>query len=76
MAKKYKPGTPARDAIDRSYRESQRILAIVATCMCVPNLILMWFMKDVKLAEEDKKDQENINRAIAKLEQKNDNEGP
>lgn len=36
----------------------------------------MWFMKDVKLAEEDKKDQENINRAIAKLEQKNDNEGP
>lgn len=74
VAKKYQPGTPNRDAIDRSYRESQRILAIVSTCMCVPNLIMMWFMKDIKLDKEDQKDQENMNRAIAKLEKKDDRE--
>lgn len=35
---------------------------------------MMWFMKDIKLDKEDQKDQENMSRAIAKLEKKDDRE--
>ncbi|KAG8410346.1 hypothetical protein J3459_017156 [Metarhizium acridum] len=69
VEERHKPGTPARD-----YRESQRILGIVATCLRVPNLMLMWFMKDVELDKEEKKDQENRSRAMTKLERKDDQE--
>ncbi|KAM3500248.1 hypothetical protein MY10362_006572 [Beauveria mimosiformis] len=48
-AKKYDAGTPVRMAIDRSFRESQMLLAIVATALCVPNLIVMWFLKSIRL---------------------------
>jgi hypothetical protein len=47
---------------------SQRIVAIVATCLHVPNLMLMWLMKHVKLNKEGKKDQENMRRAMATLD--------
>ncbi|UNI13338.1 hypothetical protein JDV02_000092 [Purpureocillium takamizusanense] len=68
VAQKYPAGSPARAAIDQSYRESQRILGIVATCMCAPNLFVMWFMHNVKLEEEDRKDEEGVARTIAKIE--------
>ncbi|KAL2688961.1 hypothetical protein Neosp_003011 [[Neocosmospora] mangrovei] len=72
-AKGYLPGTEARAAINRGYSESQMILAIVATCFCVPNLVIMFFMKNMKLDEEDEKDEKGINRAIAKIEQQVEN---
>lgn len=72
-AKGYLPGTAARAAINRGYSESQMILAIVATCFCVPNLVIMFFMKNMKLDEEDEKDEKGINRAIAKIEQQGEN---
>ncbi|OAQ90047.1 siderophore iron transporter mirA [Purpureocillium lilacinum] len=68
VAQKYPAGTPARAAIDQSYRESQRILGIVATCICAPNVFIMWFMRNVKLEEEDRKDEEGVERTIAKIE--------
>lgn len=72
-AKSYLPGTPAREAINRGYSESQMILAIVATCFCVPNLVIMFFMKNMKLDEEDEKDKKGIDRTIAKIERQGDN---
>ncbi|KAJ6447247.1 siderophore iron transporter mirA [Purpureocillium lavendulum] len=69
VAQKYPVGTPARAAIDRSYRESQRILGIVATCVCAPNVFIMWFMRNVRLDEEDRKDEEGVDKTIAKIEQ-------
>ncbi|OAA49229.1 siderophore iron transporter mirA [Cordyceps fumosorosea ARSEF 2679] len=55
-AKKYEIGSPVRLAIDRSFRESQMLLAIVATALCVPNLVIMWFIKSITL-EDEKKEQ-------------------
>lgn len=72
-AKGYLPGTEARAAINRGYSESQMILAIVATCFCVPNLVIMFFMKNMKLDEEDEKDEKGINRSIAKIEKQGGN---
>ncbi|TQV90613.1 hypothetical protein V2A60_008291 [Cordyceps javanica] len=56
-AKKYEIGSPIRLAIDRSFRESQMLLAIVATAICVPNLIIMWFMKSIPLEKETKEEE-------------------
>lgn len=69
-AQKYKQGTPTRIAIDRGYRESQKILSIAATAACVPNIFLMWFMKNIKLDQEDIKDEQGVERTIAKIEEK------
>ena len=55
VAQKYPIGTPMRDAVDRSYRESQMILGIVATAMCVPNLVIMLFIKNVPLEKDKEK---------------------
>ncbi|KAL3459787.1 siderophore iron transporter mirA [Aspergillus heterothallicus] len=71
VAKSYEPGTPTRLAINRAYWEAQKILAIVSTCLCVPNLVAMFFMKDVKLDEADVKDEEGVSRIINKIEQAN-----
>lgn len=51
-AQKYAKGTAVRVAIDRSYRESQRLLAIAGVAALAPMLILMWFLKNVHLDEE------------------------
>ncbi|KAL4786829.1 major facilitator superfamily domain-containing protein [Aspergillus varians] len=51
VAKKYQVGTPARVAIDTSYRESQRLLGIAALVSLVPMLGIMFFLKNVKLDE-------------------------
>lgn len=69
-ARGYLPGSPAREAVNRSYNESQMILAIVATCFCVPNLVIMFFMKNLKLGEEDEREEKDLDRAIAKIENK------
>ncbi|KAL2822423.1 siderophore iron transporter mirA [Aspergillus granulosus] len=71
VAQSYEPGTPTRLAINRAYWEAQKILAIVSTCLCVPNLIAMFFMKNVKLDEADVKDEEGVDRIIYKIEQAN-----
>ncbi|RAQ79178.1 enterobactin transporter MirA [Aspergillus flavus] len=52
-AKKYAKGTPAREAIDRSYRETQRLLAIGGLCAVSPMLIVMFFLKNVHLDKRD-----------------------
>lgn len=66
-AQEYSPGTPAREAINRDYSELQRILAIVATGLCVPSLIFMWFMKNIKLDQEDLKDEQGVDHIITKM---------
>jgi hypothetical protein len=52
VAQKYEIGTPARDAIDMCYRQSQRILAIAALAALAPMLIIMFFLENVPLTEE------------------------
>jgi hypothetical protein len=49
VAKKYPQGGAIRDAIDLSYRESQRLLAIAAISALTPMLIVMFFLKNVHL---------------------------
>lgn len=56
-AKKYEIGSPVRLAIDRSFRESQMLLAIVATALCVPNLGIMWFMRSIPLENESREEE-------------------
>lgn len=51
VAQKYAPGSPVRDAIDQSYRESQRLLGIAGLCALAPMLIVMFFLKNVHLDE-------------------------
>ncbi|EKV09996.1 Siderophore iron transporter mirA [Penicillium digitatum PHI26] len=52
VARNYAMGTEARDAINRSYRESQRLLAIAGLASLSLMLIVMLFLKNVKLSEE------------------------
>ncbi|KAL4876287.1 siderophore iron transporter mirA [Aspergillus karnatakaensis] len=70
VAQSYEPGTPARMAINRAYWESQKILAIVSTCLCVPNLVAMFFMKDVRLDVADREDEAGVERALARIKEK------
>ncbi|KAJ5980485.1 hypothetical protein N7481_007783 [Penicillium waksmanii] len=51
VAKKYAVGTDARNAIDRSYREPQRLLAIAGLVSLSPMLIVMFLLKNIKLDE-------------------------
>ena len=44
-------GTEAREAINRSYRESQRLLAIAGLVSLSLMLVVMLFLKNVKLDE-------------------------
>lgn len=44
------PGTPTRDAINRSYQETMDILLIIAACVCVPLIPLSLMMKNHNLA--------------------------
>merc|ERR1712093_922355 len=53
-AKKYKAGTAARDAINLGYRETQQSLSIASLCLALPLFVIIVFMKNVKLEEEDK----------------------
>ena len=53
VAQKFAIGSPARDAIDKSYRETQRLLAIAATAALAPMLIVMFALKPVDLTKVD-----------------------
>ncbi|KIX00418.1 uncharacterized protein Z518_10557 [Rhinocladiella mackenziei CBS 650.93] len=66
-AKSFEPGTPARDAIDQAYRESQQLLGIAATAISAPNLIIMWFMRNIKLDEESEQDKIKVDNVVEKL---------
>jgi hypothetical protein len=46
-------GTPVRAAIDQAYRETQRLLAIAATCALAPMLVVMFALKTVNLTKVD-----------------------
>ncbi|KAL4907829.1 siderophore iron transporter mirA [Aspergillus multicolor] len=68
VAQKYEIGSVAREAIDLSYRQSQRLLAIAALCALVPMLGVMFFLENVRLGgettlagppEKDEKDERN-----------------
>lgn len=52
VAKSYPMGSPARDAINVSYIQSQRYLAIAALSALAPMLIIMWFLENVKLVDK------------------------
>lgn len=52
VAMKYARGTDVRNAIVLSYKQVQRILAIVAFAVMIPNLVLMFFIRDVKLSND------------------------
>ncbi|KAL2827953.1 siderophore iron transporter mirA [Aspergillus cavernicola] len=52
VAQKYEVGTAVRDAIDTSYRQSQRLLGIAALAALAPMLIIMFFLEDVPLNEQ------------------------
>jgi len=54
VAKKYKAGTAARDAINLAYRESQQRLSIASLALSLPLLLIVIFMRNIKLGEEDK----------------------
>lgn len=53
VAQKFAVGTPARVAIDRAYRETQKLLAIAATAALVPMLVIMFALKPVDLTKAD-----------------------
>ncbi|RDW87007.1 putative Siderophore iron transporter mirA [Aspergillus mulundensis] len=65
VAQGYEVGTEAREAIDLSYRQSQRLLGIAALCALAPMLAVMLFLENVQLngetaevdtTEKDRKD--------------------
>ena len=75
VAQKFKIGTPARLAIDQSYRETVQILAIVSTCAAVPMLFLMFFLTDIHLDKYvNHSDDEHEERQQATEEQTSVNE--
>ncbi|KAI0898075.1 MFS general substrate transporter [Annulohypoxylon nitens] len=58
VAQKFAVGSAERIAIDRAYRETQKLLAIAATCVLVPMLVAMWFIKNVDLTKDQRKGEE------------------
>ncbi|CAH2350557.1 glutathione exchanger 1 [[Candida] railenensis] len=52
VALKYKKGTEARTAIAKAYRETQQLIGWIGLGILVPMLVLMWFIKDVKLTDD------------------------
>lgn len=52
VAQKFAKGSVAREAIDRAYRETQRLLAIAATAALAPMVGVMFALKDVDLGKE------------------------
>ncbi|KAJ4286840.1 hypothetical protein N0V90_013093 [Kalmusia sp. IMI 367209] len=61
VAQKYSIGSEIRNAIDQSYRESQKVLAIAATVALVPMLGAMWLLNNVDLVE-NREDQATSNK--------------
>ncbi|KAK2751042.1 hypothetical protein FQN57_000117 [Myotisia sp. PD_48] len=78
-AMKFAPGSPIREAVNQSMRDSQRTLAIASTAAAVPMLIIVLFIKNIKLDEMDQaeieKNEAAERREIAR-EGKEDNSTP
>ncbi|KAG6014108.1 hypothetical protein E4U43_006914 [Claviceps pusilla] len=53
VAKSYAEGTAVRIAIDRAYRDSMSLLAIILTACMVPMLMFMFGIRDMDLEEEE-----------------------
>ncbi|KAI1096991.1 MFS general substrate transporter [Rostrohypoxylon terebratum] len=72
-------GSAERVAIDRAYRETQKLLAIAATCVLVPMLIAMWFIENVDLTKdqerkgEEETDARNTTEKATISDEKSDN---
>ena len=60
VAQKFAVGTAARAAIDRSYRETQQVLAIAATAGLAPMLLIMFALKNVNLNKEQADEQSGV----------------
>lgn len=54
VARSYDPGSPVRNAIDQSYGQSMVLLAIVATAVLAPMLILVFFVRRIDLKTTEK----------------------
>lgn len=52
-AMRYDPSTSTGAAVIASYVETMKIIAIAATCLQIPMLISMWFVKSIKLTEDE-----------------------
>ncbi|KIX09571.1 uncharacterized protein Z518_00651 [Rhinocladiella mackenziei CBS 650.93] len=52
-AMEYPEGEPIREAINRSYRETEWILSITGTAITALMIIIMFFLKNVNLEEAD-----------------------
>lgn len=67
-------GTEARYAINRSYREeSQRLLAIAGLVSLSLMLIVMLFLKNVKLGEDSSTETEEKDQAHGTAEKETEN---
>lgn len=53
-------GSPTRDAINRSYRETTQILAIAATSIMGGMVIIQLFLRNINLEEADLKRQQQL----------------
>jgi len=48
----YRPGTPARDAINRAYGDAQRYMLITSLCLLSGALVSVAFWRDIKVKEK------------------------
>lgn len=65
-AQKFPVGSPARLAIDQSYKETVQILAIISTCVTIPMLFLMFFLTDIHLDKDiDRSDETHEEQQFA-----------
>lgn len=71
-AQEYEMGTPTRDAINLSYRQTQQILAIGSLGLSLPLLMMMVFFKDIKMGQEDKRRAEVADEQFALAERQKD----
>jgi hypothetical protein len=78
VAQKYEVGSPAREAIDLSYRQSQRLLGIAALAALAPMLIIMFLLENVtldeRMAARDNK-REEVKKVEEDSESKQDERG-
>lgn len=73
VAREYAMGTEARYAINRSYRESQRLLAIAGLVSLSMMLIVMLFLKNMKLGEDSRTETEEKDQAHGTAEKETEN---
>lgn len=64
VAQKYKKGSVEREAIDRAYRETQRVLGIAATAALAPMVGVMWGLRNVDLGKEEEEEESLQNKGV------------